>query len=166
MSSYWLLVSPSVSPDLGSSVILGFSYCLDHLCTLCQNSHNLFDPMAMLLCGFHWHSRCVITDRVRSKEGNIFTLSTTGGGGGTILPGKEVRGNHPSQPGGGRYPVLARGGGCTMSGRVYILCRGRYASCIHGTTVCFQVSPALLLSVTQSGSSLWLPKNTVLKEFY
>ena len=31
-------ISLCVSPDLGSSVAFGFLYCLDQICTLCQNS--------------------------------------------------------------------------------------------------------------------------------
>ena len=41
LSSYWLSRHPCLSPALGSSVALGFSYCSDLLCTLCQNSYTL-----------------------------------------------------------------------------------------------------------------------------
>ena len=49
------------NPALGSSIALGFYYCSNLLCTLCQNSYilyfNNFNSTIMPICGFHWHSR-------------------------------------------------------------------------------------------------------------
>ena len=51
----------AANPALGSSVALGFQYCLDLFCTLCLNyifvGLDNFNSTIMLLCGFHWHSR-------------------------------------------------------------------------------------------------------------
>ena len=42
ISSDWLQSCPCASPALGSSVALGFHYCSDLLCTLCQNLYILY----------------------------------------------------------------------------------------------------------------------------
>ena len=51
-SSNWTLRCPCVSPDLGSSVAFGFLYCLDQICTLCQNSTIWFQSSLILINAF------------------------------------------------------------------------------------------------------------------
>ena len=56
----WLISYPCIIPDVGSSLALGFYYCSDHMCTLCQNSVAFMDLFMMLLCGFYWYFRSSI----------------------------------------------------------------------------------------------------------
>ena len=49
-----MLRCPCVSPDLGSSVAFGFLYCLDQICTLCQNSTIWFQSSLIFNNAFMW----------------------------------------------------------------------------------------------------------------
>ena len=58
--SDWLFRHPCEFSVLGSSIALGFHYCLDHVCNLCQNPFKLVSVTKILLYVFLWHSRCNI----------------------------------------------------------------------------------------------------------
>ena len=110
----------------------------------------------MSIFDFFYYFSWVITDRIRRmREGNVFSLSTPGGGGGT--PTRSRRGGgapsslgwgagtlarsrlggvpHPALEGGVPQPGPDRGGTPARSRwgvqKEYSLRGGRYASCVH-----------------------------------